>query len=279
MRLAEWRAYYASLGFATVPLVHRGKRPLRRGWPERGDEQWVGAPDSCNIGILTGSRSGDLVVLDFDMLDGPERILGMTPEQLAVVTMVVRTGRGWHVYARANGSMVSRTPRAGLDFRGDGGMVVAPPSVHPSGHVYALVGACRALVPLDAITPPSLFDKPPRDEGHDVELREVEAWVGLQAPKLREAWRRLKEPPSMSFDASKADFAVARCLWEGGWDTDETVAVLMALPGSRARERGEGYARLTAVRAAAARGAPQSFREASGGASDLGADAMRRATR
>lgn len=251
MRLAEWRVYYASLGFATVPLVHRGKRPLRRGWLERGDEQWVGAPDSCNIGILTGSRSRGLVVLDFDTLDGPECILGMTPDQLAVVTMVVRTSRGWHVYARANGSMVSRTPHAGLDFRGDGGMVVAPPSVHPSGQAYDFVGPCRALVALDAIAPSSLFEAPLREE-KDVDLGDVEAWISLQAPRLQSAWRRLKEPPSMSFDASKADFAVARCLWEGGWSIEEAARVLMRLPGSRSLERGEGYALLTAERAASA---------------------------
>lgn len=250
MTLDEWRAYYATLGFQTVPLVHRGKRPLRRGWLERGDDQWVGVPASSNIGILTGSRSGDLVVLDFDTSEGPEKVLGMTPQQLAVVTIVVRTSRGWHVYARGEG-VDSGTPVDGLDVRADGGMVVAPPSVHASGHVYEFVGSQRGLVELGAIAaelfpPRRISPRPATDD----RVEAAEAWVLLQAPKLQEAWRRLKDAPSRSFDPSRADFAVARCLWEGGWSPEEAAAVLLALPGSRARERGEAYALKTAVRAA-----------------------------
>lgn len=266
MTLAQWRAFYAGLGFATVPLVHRGKRPLRRGWLERGDEQWSGAPESSNIGILTGHRSGGLVVLDFDTMDGPERVLGMTPQQLAVLTIVVRTARGWHVYAR--GEHESCTLVEGVDVRGDGGMVVAPPSVHPSGHVYEFLPPSSGLIPLSAILPirlgratgltstaqPGMEVNAPGDPL----VVAAEEWVALQAPKLQEAWKRLRQPSSLSFDASKADFAVARSLWEAGWPADDVSRLLMQLPGSRAKERGEGYAKLTASRAAGARGSAHS---------------------
>lgn len=252
MRLQEWRAFYANLGFATVPLVHRGKRPLRRGWLERGDEQWVGTPDSCNIGILTGSRSGGLVVLDFDTRDGPVNVLRMTPEQLSVLTIVVRTSRGWHVYARGVG-VETGTPVAGLDLRADGGMVVAPPSVHASGHVYEFVGASRSLVDLAAIAPQFSPSESLKPVAFDERVEAAEAWVGLQAPKLQDAWRRLKSPPSGSFDASRADFAIARCLGEGGWSVEDAAAIPLALPGSRARQRGEAYALRTAQRARAER--------------------------
>lgn len=253
LTLDEWRAYYAALGFATVPLVPRGKRPLRRGWLERGDEQWVGVPASANIGILTGSYSGDLVVLDFDTSDGPEKVLGMTPGQLAVVTIVVRTRRGWHVYAHGR-HVVSGTPVEGLDVRADGGMVVAPPSLHASGHVYEFVGSNRSLVEISAIAPQLSAPKTRESVvASDERVEAAEGWIKLQAPKLQEAWRRLKDSPSSSFDASKSDFAVARCLWEGGWSLEDAAAVLLALPGSRAKERGEGYALQTAARARAAR--------------------------
>lgn len=262
MTLREWRDHYATLGFATVPLVHHGKRPLRRRWLERGDEQWVGAPGGSNIGILTGSRSGGLVVLDFDTMDGPERVLGMTPNQLAVLTIVVRTARGWHVYSR--GEHKSCTLVEGVDVRGDGGMVVAPPSVHPSGHVYEFLAPSRGLVPLDAVLPIDLGrsdGEPPlgresdalTDGRRDPLVAAAGAWVEMQAPKLQEAWKRLCQPSSLSFDASKADFAVARCLWEAGWPAEDVARLLLRLPGSRARERGSAYARLTAERAAAIR--------------------------
>lgn len=244
MTLDEWRAFYAGLGFATIPLRPREKRPLCKGWRAAPAEHWVSAPADANIGIVTGARSGDLVVLDFDERDGPERILGLSAEQLSFVTMVVETSRGWHVYARGAG-VASSTPHAGLDVRGEGGMVVAPPSIHPSGHVYRFVRPGSSIVPLGAIAP-TLGAETAR--GAD-DLADVEAWISAQAPKMREAWARLRAPPSMSFDASKADFAVACCLAELGYEPSRVAAVLLQLPGSRARERGEPYALLTAQRA------------------------------
>lgn len=251
MTLDALREIYRSLGFATIPLVPRGKRPLRKGWLDAGDEQWIDSPSRANIGILTGARSGGLVVLDFDTRDGPDLVLGMTPGQLSVVTIVVETARGWHVYARAHG-VSCRTARAGLDVRGDGGMVVAPPSVHSTGHMYRFAGAHRGLVALGAIAP-DLFapDVPKADP--EPKLEAVHEWIALQAPKLQDAWRRLNEPPSSSWDASKADFAVARCLWEGGYAVEEVASILCELPGSRAKERGRVYAVRTAARASAIR--------------------------
>jgi hypothetical protein len=41
-------------------------------------------------------------------------------------------------------------------------------------------------------------------------------------------------------------------LWEGGFDLDEIVRVLVALPGSKSRERGEEYARRTVAKASGA---------------------------
>lgn len=256
MSLGDWRELYQSLGFATIPLVPKGKRPLRKGWLQRGNEQWRDAPPGVNLGVLTGSPSGGLVVLDFDTRDGPEHVLGMTPQQLSVITIVVETARGWHVYARGEG-VSSTTPREGLDVRGEGGMVVAPPSIHPSGHAYAFVGSHRSLVTLDAIAP----ELAPRAQEHafsETCLQAAETWIARQAPKLQASWQRLKEPPSYSFDASRADFAIARCLWEAGWSEADVTTLLLRLPGSRARERGEAYAALTVSRAFNARGGNRS---------------------
>lgn len=245
----EARALYDALGFVTIPLAPRGKRPLRRGWLDGDPKQWVGAPARANVGVLTGARSGGLVVLDFDTRDGPETVLGMTPQQLAVVTIVVETARGWHVYARAHG-VGCTTARAGLDVRGDGGMVVAPPSVHPTGHEYRFVGNATGLVSLEAIAPDISAAPPPcAPSEHEPLLEAAGEWILLQAPKLQDAWKKLREPASASWDPSKADFAVARCLWEGGYSVEDVANILCALPGSRARERGREYAVRTAVRA------------------------------
>jgi hypothetical protein len=55
-------------------------------------------------------------------------------------TLTVITNRGKHLYFRANVEVNNSTGRIGahIDVRGDGGYTVAPPSVHPSGSIYAL---------------------------------------------------------------------------------------------------------------------------------------------
>lgn len=251
MMLEDWRAFYASLGLVTIPLRPREKRPLRRGWQDGRKEQWSGAPSDANLGILTGRISRNLVVLDFDTEEGPFEVLGLRPAELARRTIVVKTARGWHVYARAADCATS-TPRMGLDVRGDGAQVVAPPSVHPSGMEYAVVGPCRHVAPLESFTTPAMLrpEPGPRElevQGVDMEL--VEDWIAAQWPALQAAWAKLRQPPSGSYDPSRADFAVARCLWEGGYSVEDVATILCALPGSRAAERGRAYAVKTAVKA------------------------------
>lgn len=244
---AEFFELYARLGFATVPLRPREKRPLRKGWQTPDPRAWDDAPSDANVGVLTGAPSGGLVVLDFDTEDGPFEILGLRPRELATRTLVVKTARGWHVYARAPGVPTSK-PREQLDVRGEGALVAAPPSVHPSGRAYAFVGRTDRIVPLADLPP---WEAPaPVEVAPSLELLErADEWIALQAPKLQASWRVLRTRAPKGFDRSRADFAVARCLWEAGWSAEEVVAVLLALPGSKAAERGDAYARRTALRA------------------------------
>lgn len=246
----EFLALYARLGFATTPLRPREKRPLRRGWRVPDARAWDDAPAGANIGVLTGAASGGLVVLDFDYEDGPFDVLGLRPRELARQTLVVRTSRGWHAYFRAD-DLRTRSPRLGLDVRGEGAMVVAPPSIHPSGRLYEFLDEPRAPAALTSLLPGPL-DPAVEQPGvpPEVDWETIEGWISLQAPKLREAWRLLRRP-DREFDRSRADFAVARCLWESGLAEEAVVRVLLALPGSKARERGKPYALRTVRRAAA----------------------------
>lgn len=109
--------------------------PLKiQGW-------WRTYPDS-NIGIATGSISG-LYVLDIDprhggddSLDGLEQTNGRIARSVECFT----GGGGRHMYFKypQTGMVRNHTnvPGLGLDVRGDGGYVVAPPSGHVSGHAY-----------------------------------------------------------------------------------------------------------------------------------------------
>lgn len=245
---------YARLGFATVPLRPREKRPLRKGWRMADPGAWDDVPPDANVGVLTGAASGGLVVLDFDTKEAPFEVLGLRPRELAARTIVVETARGWHVYLRGD-DLRTRSPLPGLDIRGDGSLVVAPPSVHPSGATYRFVTppervARWADVVMAALEPEEKLDE--ASSKGDVDWEQIEAWVALQAPKLRESWRLLREGRK-EFDRSRADFAVARCLWEAGYANEQIVAVLLTLPGSKARERGEAYAARTVARATTSR--------------------------
>src|SRR5581483_8769990 len=92
--------------------------------------QWAKRFKRPNIAIVTGSISG-IVVIDVEA-GGPTD--GFTP------TVIAKTGGGgWHFYYKHPGyefKNSARKLRDLTDIRGDGGYVVAPPSIHKSGKYY-----------------------------------------------------------------------------------------------------------------------------------------------
>jgi hypothetical protein len=102
---------------------------------------WRRWPDA-NLGIVTGSVSG-LSVLDVDPRNGGEasvaeleRRWGALPETIEVVT----GGGGRHCwYAIGPAPLPSVVLGPGLELKGDGSLVVVPPSLHRSGRRYAWV--------------------------------------------------------------------------------------------------------------------------------------------
>ena len=123
-----------------------GKHPRLRGWqrlaavdPAVVGEWWRRWPDA-NLGLATGRRFD---VLDLDGDQGVEALraaLSIAPTEHP--GPVARTGGGgWHLlYAPTGlGNRVGLLP--GVDWRGRGGLIVAPPSRHASGHRYTLGSA------------------------------------------------------------------------------------------------------------------------------------------
>lgn len=96
---------------------------------------------NANIGIATGAISG-FVVLDVDPRHGGDESLLVWEHQHGSLPSTVSSftgGGGRHYFYRYPGTeMRNRTGfRPGLDFRGDGGYIVAPGSKHQSGKLYA----------------------------------------------------------------------------------------------------------------------------------------------
>lgn len=99
---------------------------------------WLLFPDA-NIGIATGDPSA-IVVVDVDA--GGEDTLGHLEERHGELgaTWLVNTGSGgMHLYYRMPSADVRNSAGAigpGVDVRGNGGYVIAPPSLHVSGGHY-----------------------------------------------------------------------------------------------------------------------------------------------
>jgi len=138
---------YLARGWSVIPFEARGKRPLVA-WQEFQTRRptafevkdWLSRFRNANIGLVTGAVSG-LAVVDVDPQHGGsesladlERRFGQLPATVEAAT----GGGGRHLYFEHPGGVVhNRVGLApGIDLRGDGGCVVAPPSVHPNGNPY-----------------------------------------------------------------------------------------------------------------------------------------------
>ncbi len=125
---------YRERGWSPIRL--KGKIPAEP-WAEYQERRMpleeIEAKPWPGVGIVTGAIS-DLAVLDFD---SPEAEVELT-RRGHPATPMAKTARGMHAYFQhPGGELPTRIGLgSGLDLKGDGGYVVAPPSKHPSGAVY-----------------------------------------------------------------------------------------------------------------------------------------------
>jgi hypothetical protein len=138
---------YADLGLSVIPIRSKSKKPILNSWrpyqkkraTEKQIRKWWEKWPSANIGIVTGKISG-VVVLDFDFQNGGKESLEKFVEQSGgpPETPIARTGNGIHLYYAHPGVEIKNRAGIfpGLDVRGDGGYIVAPPSTHPNGKRY-----------------------------------------------------------------------------------------------------------------------------------------------
>ncbi len=142
---------YAAAGWSLVPMAPRGKQPLLS-WLEfqqrrASDDEirgWFRRWPEANIAVVTGEIS-NIVVLDIDPRHGGEASLALLEDEIGPIPSTVEAltgGGGRHLYFAYPGRRVRNRAglRPGIDLRGDGGIIIVPPSVHPSGKRYAWAG-------------------------------------------------------------------------------------------------------------------------------------------
>ncbi len=123
------------------PIPLDGVKSATKDLNKINDFFWCG---TNNIGIATGIIS-NLVVLDVDPKNGGDLSLKKLCDEIGEFeTYTVRTGSGGlHFYFRypATGEIRNSVKQLGpgLDIRGIGGYVIAPPSNHISGNLYEVI--------------------------------------------------------------------------------------------------------------------------------------------
>ena len=136
---------YATRGFAVFPCVPRGKVPATRHGCRDATKDlaqitaWWCENPNYNVAVATGPVS-KVFVLDVDGIDAEASLRKLEAQHGALPETVESiTPRGRHIFFRCENGVVRNSAGAiapGLDIRGDGGYVVLPPSIHPSGRPY-----------------------------------------------------------------------------------------------------------------------------------------------
>lgn len=159
--LREAALFYRRRGWSVFPVSPVSKKPMVESWyefqnrlpTEQEITDWWRRYPSAGVGIVTGKLSG-LVVLDVDPRHGgdPNHVYKKFP-----TTIVAQTGSGGgHFYYQhpggdkyvPNAIGKKNGQQTGYDIRGDGGYVVAPPSLHPSGRRYEWIDTAKKPSPI-----------------------------------------------------------------------------------------------------------------------------------
>jgi hypothetical protein len=157
---------YAARGWRVAPIAPGTKWPRISEWQTKATTDaaivttWWHRFPGDGVSIVTGEIS-NLVVVDVDprhdgdeTLADLERLHGPLPDTMESIT----GGGGRHLYFRwpdgvpfPRNDQTAATLGAGLDVRGEGGQVVAPPTIHPDTAIaYAWEVAHD---PFDGVTP------------------------------------------------------------------------------------------------------------------------------
>ena len=155
MNVLQTALAYAKQDIRVIPIKQGEKRPPMQGWQNAATSdpttirQWFeGQFKDCGLGIATGQfRDRYLVVVDIDdrqqfsgseTLRDLEELNGPLPDTVEVIT----GSGGRHIYFLTDQPIrneASGRLGVGIDIRGVGGQVVAPPSTHPNGKTYEWV--------------------------------------------------------------------------------------------------------------------------------------------
>jgi len=154
-------------------------------------ESWFeigGKYEKHNLGVVTGSISGNLGVLDVDVgidKEGGETLFDLQLQHGELErTLEQHTGGGGiHFFHLAPEGMElvtdSNVLGPGVDYRGEGGFVVVAPSNHKSGNLYKLREGCTDLPQEMPSWLLSMVTQTAANEGHSEQPAIINRWGEL----------------------------------------------------------------------------------------------------
>jgi hypothetical protein len=231
---------YAKFGFSVIPISPGQKNPplipfkeyqTRCATPEEIAEWWIKWPDA-NVGIITGKIS-DLTVVDLDKYKTEydptieEEFFGSIETPTAVSPR-----EGQHLYfTYCEGITVRSNVFPAIDIRGEGGYIVAPPSINGTGKPYKWIIGLeqnRAALPASFLASHSnIYNSLIKNNNiNNYNYINKGMGEGVNSP--------LTELKTVNFDLNEGSrdqtlFHIANCLIKGGATTGEAFKVLEIL--------------------------------------------------
>jgi len=156
--------HYREKGFSVIP-IKPDKKPFIKWEPYQTTKatpeeikQWFTKWPEAMIGIVTGEISGVFVV-DCDNEDAYQKIQELLPDNF--VSCIVKSPRGYHIYlfysaSQTIGNATGIMP--GVDIRGEGGYIIAPPSVNAEGKAYSWLPGVSVDEVAPAAAPDAIYN-------------------------------------------------------------------------------------------------------------------------
>ena len=170
--------HYANQGFSVLAVPYGKKESITK-WKQY--QTTIAAPEQMqlwdkqqlNVAIVTGSLSG-LWVLDIDGEVGQKTFNTLIAQYGELPpTLTAKSYNGVHYYFRypTDGSVITNLisesahgeALTGIDVRGQGGYIIAPPSLHPDGTNYSWVNDVPIIDAPEWLL--KLVTQPPKPQG------------------------------------------------------------------------------------------------------------------
>ena len=139
-----------------MPLKPKSKFPFLDEWKQYQTQQYIGEFETDQNGaVICGESSGGLVVIDLDDKALAD-VVFKDFEGLKKKTLVVETGKGFHIYTKPTGTLPDTSIRTinekgqRVDIQCQGTYVLIPGSIHPdTGKEYRIISSVLDIDKID----------------------------------------------------------------------------------------------------------------------------------